>query len=227
MTATLRTALLAACLAAAGCATTLPEYAAPKGRPIDFDEYDASDVISYRTLAREDFKGVQAPPAFAPYADSIGAATCAYILTTPETHVAIQGERRANGDVVYRARAEQLGFRTQMDRRCSWWNTAQTALPPEYVLEHEQIHFALFELEVRKLNRESAAIQSRLQGSADTPEAAVARVRQMLQEEIGQRMGSILARSRDFDEDTSMGFRPARQKAWLADVERELAAGAP
>ena len=33
----------------------------------------------------------------------------------------------------------------------------------------------------------------------------------------------LLARNRDFDQDTSLGFRPDRQRAWLRKVTEELA----
>ena len=42
-----------------------------------------------------------------------------------------------------------LRFRAQMDRKCSWWNPKDLGFPQEYILEHEQIHFALCELGAR------------------------------------------------------------------------------
>ncbi len=77
-----------------------------------------SDVISYRTLMRADFKGEHPPPQFARYADRIGAATCAHILTTPETRVRIEPARSPDGKVFYRATPDGLRFYAQMDRSC-------------------------------------------------------------------------------------------------------------
>jgi hypothetical protein len=100
--------------------STLPEYAAPKGRLVDPASLDTSDVVSYRTLARADFKGERPPPEFAPYVESIGAATCAHILTTPDTQVMIEPARSPDGELRYRAIPRHLRFYAQMDRNCSW-----------------------------------------------------------------------------------------------------------
>jgi len=217
--------LLHACIVPLAC-SSLPEYAAPKGRVIDPEEYDASDVIPYRSLVRDDFKGTQAPAAFAPYADRLGAATCAYILTTPGTQLAIRQARSRDGTTGYEATPRRLGFHAQMDRACSWWNASQEELPTAYVLEHEQIHFALFELGARRLNAAAAGIAGRVLGTAATPEGAAEEAERWLEEQIQQELYRTLERSREFDEDTSFGYEPGRQKAWRARVDVELRASA-
>ena len=221
-------ALLLAGLGACGalaCAG-LPDYAAPKGEVVDPRTLGPSDVIPYRTLSRADFRGERPPEGFAPYAAQIGAATCAHILTVPETRVAIRAERSPDGGQVYRAAPEHLRFHAQMDRSCSWWNPGDVRLPPDYVLQHEQIHFALFELEARRLNASLAEIEARLHVTGESPEEAALRAQQQLDQELRRRIDSILARSRRFDEETSMGHRPEAQERWWARVQAELAEGA-
>jgi hypothetical protein len=207
---------------ASGCAT-LPDYAAPQGEVIDPATVDMSDVISYRTLARSDFRGAEPPPAFVPYKKTVGAATCGHILTTPDTNLRVKSVSTASAGVSYRAVAHHLRFRAQMDRNCSWWNPRDLGVPQEYILEHEQIHFALFELEARRLNASVPEIIAQLEAGAPTAEQAAALVQRNLEEVIGKRMREILKRSRAFDEDTSMGFQPERQKTWLRRVQSELA----
>ena len=88
------------------------------------------------------------------------------------------GERRGGFNIVYRratsqgddarlgrvrARVHNLAFTAFMDRDCSWWNPQYTGLPHEYILEHEQIHFALFEIAARRLNQQAARIQERME----------------------------------------------------------------
>jgi hypothetical protein len=224
--ACLVTALLACTASPAGtpsAGSTLPEYAAPKGRILDPASVDLSDVISYRTLVQADFKGSQPPPEFSTNVETLGAATCAYILTSPDTQVMIQPVHARGGEIRYEAWLEQLRFRAQMNRNCSWWNPKNVGVPAEYVLEHEQIHFALFELEARRLNAAAVEIEAEMRASARSPEVAVQEIEQRLTQRIEGRMQDILARSRQFDEDTSMGHEPERQKRWWNLVHAELA----
>jgi hypothetical protein len=216
--------LLASGVIALVACSTLPEYAAPKGRVVDPASLDMSDVISYRTLVRADFKGEQPPPEVAPYVKRIGAATCGHILTTPDTQVTIQPVRSPDGEIIYQATPHHIRFLSQMDRNCSWWNPKDVGVSREYTLEHEQIHFALFELEARRLNASIPEIEAHLQATAASPEAAAQIVQQQLEGQIQRRMKDILARSREFDEDTSMGHNPEQQKRWWNLVQSELAA---
>lgn len=203
----------------------LPEFAAPKGRVVDQENVDLSDVISYRTLERADFKAEHAPPEFGEVADRLGAATCGYLITTPDTQGWIEPWRSHGGKIVYRVTPRHLGFFAQMNRRCSWWNPKDIGLPQAYILEHEQIHFALFELEARRLNASKQEIEARLGVTAARSEAAAREAFQrQLVEQIQARMQDILARSVAFDEDTSMGHNPTQQKRWWELVQSELAA---
>jgi hypothetical protein len=216
-------------LALAACAAhTLPEYAAPKGGVSDDPaSIDMSDVISYRPLVQADFKSRQPPPQFAPYAARIGAATCGYIVSTPETRIMTQPVRSGAGQVRYRATPFHLRFVAAMDRKCSWWNPKDLGIPQDYILQHEQIHFAIVELEARRLNASVPELEARLEATAATREAAAHLVQQGLEAEVQKHMEGILARSRAFDEDTSMGHKPEQQKRWWNRVQSELAASDP
>ena len=110
-----------------------------------------------------------------------------------------------------------------MDRECSWWNR-ESELPGDYVLQHEQIHFAIYELESRRLNRQMRELAAKLDARAATPDAAAHQVQTRLAGEIEGRMDAILKRSREFDEDTSLGYRPERQEVWWQRVSEELRA---
>jgi hypothetical protein len=205
--------------------STLPEYAAPKGMLVDPATADVSDVIPYQQLTRADFKGTHPPAAFAPHADTMFAATCAYLVTTPDTKVAIQPMQSPDGTIVYHATADHIRFQAQMDRNCSWWSPRDSGVPDAYILEHEQIHFALFELEVRRLNASIEEIKSRIDATAASPEEATQLAQQDLENEIQGRIEAILARSRKFDEETSFGYKPDRQKKWWRLVQSELSKG--
>jgi hypothetical protein len=221
-----RSAACAATLALAAC-STLPDYAAPKGGIADPSTVDLSDVIAYRALSRGDFKAAQPPPEYAAYADRTGAATCGRIITTPETQVFVEPVRSNTGGLVYRASPHRLGFRAVMDRKCSWWNPKDLGLPQEYILEHEQIHFALFELDKRRLNASIPKLEAELAATAASAETAAQIVQQRLEKQLMSQLKRTLARNREFDEDTSMGHRPEAQKRWWNLVQAELAASSP
>ena len=98
----------------------------------------------------------------------------------------------------------------------------QSTLKTDYILEHEQIHFALFELEARRLNAEVDRLNGLLKTTDSTLQGARQGVQSRLEDVLGESLRGVLARSRAFDEATSMGYRPEQQKVWLRRVESEL-----
>jgi hypothetical protein len=206
-----------------GC-SRLPDSAAPKGGLVDPASVDLSDAIAYRTLTRADFKGTKAPAPFAAVADRVGAATCGHVLTTPDTQMEIVGEGVQGGDMLYRVNVKQLRFRALMDRSCSWWNDGVAAFAPDYVLEHEQIHFALYELGARRLNKAASDIARDMQGEGSSKDELQHAAEQTLRKAVLDEVEDILAENRSFDEDTSLGYKPDRQKVWLRRVISELSA---
>ncbi|HEY6557640.1 MAG TPA: hypothetical protein VI072_10220 [Polyangiaceae bacterium] len=208
---------------AIGC-SKLPDSAAPSGELIDPSEAALEDGIRYRALTRADFKGEKPPGPFAQVADRVGAATCGQVLTTPDMRMLIHWEKSADGDASYRLRAKRLRFQALMDRQCSWWNDKVAAFAPAYVLEHEQIHFALYELGARRLNEKAAGIMRDMESEGSTREQVEKHAEEVLTEALQEAVEDIVDRNREFDEDTSLGYKPTRQKAWLERVNGELRA---
>jgi hypothetical protein len=205
-----------------GC-STLPEYAAPKGGVVDSGKLDSSDVISYRLLTRADFRGTKAPPEFAPVADRVGAATCGQVRTTADTAFLISWRQETpSSEKHHWVEVKKLGFMALMDRHCSWWNERAAARAPGYVLQHEQIHFALYELGARKLNASVDALKREMTGEGNSPQAVQDHAQRALNEALQKATDQLLERNRDFDQDTSLGYRPDRQRAWLKKVTTEL-----
>jgi hypothetical protein len=208
-------------VSALACRSSLPDYAAPKGEMVHRSEIDSKDLIPYRTLTRDDFKATEPPPHARPYADKMGAATCVHALGAPDNHVTTIETPSATGESTFEARIEQARFDALMDRTCSWWNPKFTAAAASYVLEHEQIHFALTEVETRRLNRSLLAVRGeRFTGSSAAEVQRLAN--EKIQETLKETLDTILDRNRRFDEETSFGFKPERQKQWLARVTSEL-----
>ena len=206
-----------------GCAT-LPEYAAPKGGVVDAGKLDSSDVIGYRQLTRDDFRGTQAPAEFAPVAERVGAATCGQVRTSSDTIFSLNWRQATpTSEKRHWVEVKKLSFLALMDRHCSWWNDKAAARAPGYVLQHEQIHFALYELGARKLNAEADAIKRDMVSEGKSAAEVQARAEKALNLALVKATAELLSRNRDFDEDTSLGYRPDRQRAWLKKVTAELA----
>lgn len=206
-----------------GC-STLPEYAAPKGGVVDAGQLDSSDVIGYRQLTRADFRGTQAPPEFAPVAARVGAATCGQVRTTADTAFSINWRQDTPSSAKrHWVEVKKLAFMALMDRRCSWWNEKAASRAPGYVLQHEQIHFALYELGARKLNALVGDISREMKVEGSSEQEVRASAQKALNVALQKATDELLERNRDFDQDTSLGYRPDRQRAWLKKVTEELA----
>jgi hypothetical protein len=209
-------------LAVLGC-STLPEYAAPKGGVVAVGSLDSSDLISYRQLTRADFRGTQAPPEFAKVSERVGAATCGQVRPTSDTEFFIKWRQETpTSDKHHWMEVKKLSFMALMDRRCSWWNDKAAARAPDYVLQHEQIHFALYELGARKLNASTEALKREMTGEGDSQAEVEGRAQRALHDALQKATEDLLERNRQFDEDTSLGYRPDRQRAWLKRVTEEL-----
>lgn len=216
-------AMVLSALSSLGIAcSALPDSAAPKGGVVAASELDDSDVIPYRALTRDDFRGTSVPEPFAGVADRVGAATCGQVRTTPDTQIFVQGVTPPGGETRYFAKVKRLRFQALMDRSCSWWNDKVASFAPAYVLEHEQIHFALYELGARKLNASVDTIKRGMTAQGKSKEEVQAHAQRALNDALTHATEDLLDRNRDFDEDTSLGYRPDRQRNWLKKVLEEL-----
>ena len=214
--------LLSGAIAVMAC-STLPEWAAPEGYRIDLSAADVVDVISYRTLVRADFKSERPPPQKSRHADGFSAVTCARITTAPGTMLATKSAESSGGRVLYRAGLANLRFIALMNRDCSWWNPRTSGERTAEVLRHEQIHFALQEIEVRRMNASLPEIEAQLEATDVSQEAAHQMVQQQFDRFLQSLMNDFNARDREFDEECSGGRNPEQEQKWWDRVHAELA----
>ena len=203
-------------LALTGC-STLPDYAAPTISILNDETLDVSDVIPYRALTRDDFLGTE-PPAH--FDERMAAVTCVYTQPIVDKEgIDIQPVIAPDGSEAYDVTYNNLKYQALMNRNCSWWNSATQGMEEDYVLEHEQIHFALFEIAARKWS-EGPPVKIQIQAHSREVmlENLQARFEQLLQE----RLQVLLQQNRRFDEETSVGHNPEKQKLWLELVETQL-----
>jgi hypothetical protein len=204
--------------------STLPEFGQPQGRIIDPSESQSGDLIAYRTLTRDDFQAPEPPAAVRAHLARLGAYTCAQIRLVDSGRLFAKPVRGPNGAMAFRAAPERVAFEALMDRDCSWWNESMTTMPQPYVLEHEQIHFALFELTARGMSSRGDALMLDIEATAPTPKEALEAAMQNLRSVLVRELGVALEEQTRFDEDTSFGFRPELQAQWRELVEAQLAA---
>lgn len=209
-------AALVAALAAAPPASAWE----PVGRLVDPEGARDMDAIPYRALVREDFRAGAPPPEVQDHARQLGAVTCAYLVPAAPLRAAAHPVAQDGDRVRYRGELSALSFRAVMDRGCSWWRGGP--VPDGYILEHEQVHFALTEIAARRLNARGAKLAQRFRAEADTPDLVVAAARAYVEDVVREAMEELLARNARFDRDTSLRHQPDVQARWRERVEAEL-----
>jgi len=194
--------------------SSLPDYARPRAQTLRPEDYRATDVTRYRSVTRDDFRASRPPVELGANARNMGAFTCVNVV--PDGDPNVRFSLRGDGSQV--ARLDRASFHAEMDRSCSWWNE-QGRLDPAYVLEHEQIHFALTEIEARKLTARIREVEL----VARDPQSATAEI-QRIYDRLAREASEALVRDNTrFDEETSFRFAPDVQQRWLTTVEQELA----
>ena len=200
------------------CGRTLPDYARPKTAASDPAAFAAADKIRYRTLTRSDFRGTSLPPQFGDKPGRFAAASCIYLHTAPGTQILT----RPTGNGEFEARIQDLAFEAWLDRGCSWWNRFQESLTVFYVLQHEQLHFAIYEAHARRLNGMTGQIVTRTVAVGDSERAARAACQARLESLMRDEANALVTRNTAFDEDTSYGYDTSNQRRWHEQLEREL-----
>ena len=199
-----------------GCAT-LPEYAAPKLVAFEGIDSDRDDSITYRKLQRSDFRGEQPPGSFD---ERMAAVTCAYIEPLIDRDaIEIEDVETLDGAQSYRITLHNLMFRALLDRDCSWWNPAVDDREEDYILEHEQVHFALFEVAAREW---TDAPPMQLQVMVGNRSSMIDKVREQFEQHFDERMDELMRQNREFDRQTSVGYDPLKQQKWVDKVKTLL-----
>ena len=206
-----------------GC-SRLPSYARPQGSLMDPSSVDDEDLISYRKLTRADFKGSAPNGEAAAHVDAMGAQTYAIVRPNPNLKLWITGEEKPNGKVHYSGKlSETLHFRAEMDRQRSWWNPNLKEVPEAYVLQHEQIHFAIAAVEAQKLNAEAPELTAKMHATGSSETEVRDAIQAKIDDVIKAALDELLDENGRFDEDTSARYEPKKQNEWYARVTAKLA----
>ena len=217
----LRYAVLSLALALIPACARLPEYARPRMVPAEDLQQARAAGFPYRPLTPEDFRAASLSEHMAEHAERINAHAATQIRLTADS-----GFRITSGDLYgqsyFFGRIERIGFEAVMLPDRSWWNPKMPANMRGYVLQHEQIHFALTELAARQLTGDSQKWAADVLVIQPTPQEVRAELARQIKDRINAAMEANLKRQAEFDNDTSLFFNPRRQQWWSWTVEDEL-----
>jgi len=208
------------------CAARLPEYARP--RMVEADELQKTPPTGfpYRELTPEDFRAAALSEQMSEHAERINAHAAIQIRLTADSSFSITSGD-LYGQSYFFGKIDRLGFEAVMLPDRSWWNPKIPANMRGYVLQHEQIHFAVTELAARQLARDSQKWASEVLVIKPTPQEVRAELARQIKDRVNAAMEASLKRQAEFDEDTSLFFNPRRQQWWFWTVEDELKQTAP
>jgi hypothetical protein len=209
----------------AGCAQ-LPDYAKPRSIPRGEGSAPSTTAFTYRLLTRDDFRAVSLPQNISPHGEHINAQSAILIRLTPDSRFSISPWTLWGG-VQYLGRIDHIAFEAVFIPETSWWNPRMNPAKTTYVLQHEQIHFAIIELAARQLTRESGGWGPQTLVVKPTPEEVNAEISKLIKEKINAAMEANKERHLEFDNHTSLSFSPLWQNHWAETVQSELDQTAP
>ncbi len=217
----LRYAVLSLWLTSLIACAQLPEYAKPHTIQIDEINKIIPTSFTYRQLTTKDFRATSLPENLLMHEKNINAHSAITIRITANSNLSIT--RRPFGDQVnYFGSINHLAFEAVMIPNNSWWSPEIKGAKVGYVLQHEQIHFALMELASRKLTRDARKWASNLLVIKQSPQQVYSEIVQQIKGMINSAMEANQKRHLKFDEDTSLFYYPSWQAWWLEMVKKEL-----
>jgi hypothetical protein len=216
-----RYVLLAILLALIAACARLPEYARPRMVQTEEPDKALATAFPFRPLTLDDFRATSLSEHQLAHGDRIKAHSAIMMRVTADSRFKItNGE--FFGQRYFFGKVEHLAFEAVMLPNRSWWNPTLAPNMRGYVLQHEQIHFALTEIEARQLTRDTQKWASEVMVIQPTPQAVRTELFQQVKEKINAAMEANLKRQGKFDEDTSLSFNPRWQQWWFDTVEKEL-----
>lgn len=203
-----------------GC-TQLPEYARPHLNLQPHSELAQRDGFGYRQLTREDFKATSPPANSTEHNSNIRAKTCLNIRPAADTKVTITRGVIQHKEV-YVGRLSEVRFESIFLPHCSWWNPQVSEKHADYVLQHEQIHFAIAELEAQILSERFKAELGEAFAFGNSLENLQHELSKILQEYTQEFAQDSLKEHHKFDKDIYIYFSPDVQRKWFEKVESQL-----
>ncbi len=200
--------------------SSLPDYASPYVG-IEAGEGNWNEGISYRQLELSDFRAQVLSKEFRAYADKLNAHT-RVIIRPKKTSTSTVTATQTLDRIVYHGSMESLAFEALMIPEFSWCNPKIAPEKMDYVLQHEQIHFALMEIKAREMTREVERDSSFFSVFGSSSQEVQKLLGNKVTEYINRNIDSVVAEHTVFDEETSLYHDPEVQQQWYAEVTEKL-----
>jgi len=199
----------------------LPDYARPQFYTHPETENAGASGFRYRDLTIEDFEAKSLPPDYQQYHTSINARSCLSVRPSRSTNAQISTVSYY-GNLLYVGNFTDVSFEALFIPSCSWWNQNVSQEKIDYVLQHEQIHFAISELTARKVTRELNIKMKDYTAVGGTHAEVKEELMKALLESAHEMLESELEIHTDFDEDTSMFYDQDEQNSWFNKIGKQL-----
>ncbi len=203
----------------ASCAT-LPEYARP--RSVEYNDPLAgySDGFTYRELTRADFEASESSN-YKEHLGSVKAQSCISIRPGNEVKGTIS-KANHSGKTFYVGSISDFRLEAVFVPGCSWWNPEMKRSRYPYVLEHEQVHFAISQYWAERGTVEIGELLRREVLFGDSPVEVKNKISEMMHENLAKIREQSVQMHTEFDEDCSLFFDPEKQKEWLTRIVGQL-----
>ncbi len=210
--------LLIGCFTA-GC-TRLPQFATPY-ISTGADELSSGSFILYRKLTRADFRAKNLPARLVHEKGRINAHATLSIRSSVNSQFRIYPAENSNGRQ-YCGEIISLRFDAVMFPEDSWWNPQLERKHFAYVLQHEQIHFALMARGASRLSERADREMKKMEYCGITEHEARQKLLSRLRSFIHGEKKELLREHTAFDEDTSGRFNQRLQNWWYEKVTGAL-----
>ncbi|WP_457575837.1 hypothetical protein [Desulfomarina sp.] len=211
--------LLLFCCFTAGC-TRLPDFATPY-ISTGADELSSGPFILYRKLTRADFRAKKLPARLVHEKGRINAHATLSIRSSVNSQFRIYPAENSSGRQ-YCGEILFLRFDAVMFPEDSWWNPQLERKHFAYVLQHEQIHFALMARGAARLAGRAEREMKKMEYCGITEEEARKKMLSRLRSFIHGEKKVLLREHTAFDEDTSGRFNRRLQNWWYKKVTGAL-----
>jgi len=199
----------------------LPDYARPQFYTHPETENAGASGFRYRSLTIEDFEAKSLPPDYQQYHTSINARSCLSVRPSRSTNAQISTVSYY-GNLLYVGNFTDVSFEALFIPSCSWWNQNVSQEKIDYVLQHEQIHFAISELTARKVTRELNKKMKDYTAVGGTHAEVKEELMMVLLDSAHEMLESDLEIHTEFDEDTSMFYDQDEQDSWFNQIGKQL-----
>lgn len=205
-----------------GCAH-LPDYALPHIGVMNSNQVSLKQGLTYRKLMVSDFRSPTLPDHLVEHSKKFYAHSRIQIRPTKDSKFIVNSSYSYYyNKIIWTGSMKSIAFEAVMLPDYSWWNPEASPQKTAYVLQHEQIHFALMELAARQLTQQAREDIDAIFVIDSTRQGAHEQLLEKIESLIQTKNEEILKEHTAFDQDTSLYPNPKKQRWWFDRVNNQL-----